>query len=182
MTTIQVVMSPTTYSIEVAAVNSVDTGPYREAVMIETPLSKWNINLLTPILFDVYSSQSYIMFFSGVYLSLNGDFIPNHGYVMISDIGSTDNTALLCITNKAAPNGSSDSGGDWFAPDGDTVGSSIVPGFDRNRAAMIVRLRSNDGTPEEGIYHCVVEDADNIPQRVYVGLYNSGGGNGKAII
>ena len=41
---------------------------------------------------------------------------------------------------------------------------------------MIVRLRSNDGTPEEGIYHCVVEDADNIPQTVYVGLYNSGGG------
>ena len=35
---------------------------------------------------------------------------------------------------------------------------------------MIVRLRRNDGTPEEGIYHCVVEDA------VYVGLYNSEGG------
>ena len=100
----------------------------------------------------------------------------NHGYVMISDIGSTDNTALLCITNKPAPNGSSDSGGDWFAPDGDTVGSFIVPGFDRSRAAMIVRLRSNDDTPEEGIYHCVVEDADNIPQTVYVGLYNSGRG------
>ena len=52
MTTIQGVMSPTTYSIEVAAVNSVDTGPYREAVMIETPQSKWNsenINLLTAI-------------------------------------------------------------------------------------------------------------------------------------
>ena len=41
---------------------------------------------------------------------MNGDFIPNHGYVMISDIGSTDNTALLCITNKPTPNGSSDSG------------------------------------------------------------------------
>ena len=44
---------------------------------------------------------------------------------------------------------------------------------------MIVRLRRNTGTPEEGIYHCVVEDADNTPQTVYVGLYNSGGGNGK---
>ena len=44
---------------------------------------------------------------------------------------------------------------------------------------MVVRLRRNDGTPEEGIYHCVVEDADSIPETVFVGLYNSGGGNEK---
>ena len=37
-----------------------------------------------------------------VYLSLNGDIIRNHGYVVISDIGSTDNTALLCHTNHPA--------------------------------------------------------------------------------
>ena len=101
---------------------------------------------------------------------------------MISDIGSTDNTALLCITNRLATRGDDGrftSGGDWFAPDGDTVGSlvsSTVPGFGRNRGDMIVRLRRNDGTPEQGIYHCVVEDADNIQQTVYVGLYSSGEG------
>ena len=116
--------------------------------------------------------------FSGVYLNLTDTIIPNHGYVMISDIGSTDNTALLCITNRPAPSGGN-SGGDWFAPDGDKVGGigiTTVPGFERNRAPMILRLRRNDGTPEEGIYHCVVDDADNIPQTVYVGLYNSEGG------
>ena len=109
---------------------------------------------------------------------------------MISDIGSTDNTALLCITNRPATRGDDGrltSGGDWFAPDGDRVGgigrlSTDVPGFGRNRGPMIVRLkRRNTGIPEEGIYHCVVEDADNITQTVYVGLYNSGGGNGKGI-
>ena len=94
---------------------------------------------------------------------------------MISDIGSTNDTALLCHTNRPVLSGGSNSGGNWFAPDGDIVGAT-VPGFARNRAPMIVRLRSNDGTPEEGIYHCVVEDADNIPQTVYVGLYNSGEG------
>ena len=97
---------------------------------------------------------------------------------MISDIGSTDNTALFCITNLPASGGNS--GGEWFAPDGDkvgSIGSTTVPGFGRNRGPMMVRLRSNDGTPEEGIYYCVVEDADSIPQTVYVGLYNSGGGN-----
>ena len=44
MTTIEGVMSSTTYSIEAAAVNSVDTGPYSETVMIETPQSKWAWN------------------------------------------------------------------------------------------------------------------------------------------
>ena len=96
---------------------------------------------------------------------------------MISDIGSFGNTALLCHTNRPASGGHS--GGDWFAPDGDKVGgiaSTTVPGFGRNRGDMIVRLQRRDtGTPEEGIYHCEVEDADDIPQTVYVGLYNSGG-------
>ena len=118
--------------------------------------------------------------FIGVYLSLNGDIIPNHGYVMISDIGSTDNTALLCHTNHDAPSGELNSGGDWFAPDGVTVGaiaSTTVPGFARNRGDMVVRLRRNsDIEPEEGIYYCVVDDADGVTQTVYVGLYNSGGG------
>ena len=44
MTTIEGVMSSTTYSIEVAAVNSVDTGPYSEAVIIDIPQSKWGWN------------------------------------------------------------------------------------------------------------------------------------------
>ena len=33
-----------------------------------------------------------------VYLSLNDDIIANHGYVVISDIGSTDDTALIILT------------------------------------------------------------------------------------
>ena len=37
-----------------------------------------------------------------VYLSLNGEVIPNHGYVEISDIGSSDITALLCHTDRPA--------------------------------------------------------------------------------
>ena len=114
--------------------------------------------------------------FPGVFLSLNGDIIPNHGYVVSSDIGSTDNTALLCHTNGPTSGGSVR---DWFAPDGTTVGnpgSLDVPGFERNRAPMLVRLRRNDGTPEEGIYYCEVEDADDFIQTLYVGLYNNGGG------
>ena len=111
-----------------------------------------------------------------VYLSLNGDIIPNHGYVMISDIGSTGNTALLCHTNK--PASGSNSGGDWFAPDGFRVNGNEVPGFRRRRGPMVVRLLRNTATdpPAEGIYDCVIEDDTFTPQTVYVGLFSSGGG------
>ena len=40
MTTIHNVMSSTTYSIEVAAVNYIDTGPYSDPITVETPQSK----------------------------------------------------------------------------------------------------------------------------------------------
>ena len=108
-----------------------------------------------------------------VYLSLNGEVIPNHGYVEIGGIGSSNTDALLCHTDGSS------SGGDWFAPAGTRVGglgSTDVPGFDRNRDTMLVRLRRNSGTPKEGIYWCRVNDATETFQMEYVGLYNTGGG------
>ena len=113
-----------------------------------------------------------------VYLSLNGDIIPNHGYVMISDIGSTDNTSLLCHTNKPATPDPTNSEGDWFAPDGTRVTGNAVPGFRRNRGPMVVGLLRNTATdtPAEGIYDCVIENDALTNQTVYVGLYNTGGG------
>ena len=111
-----------------------------------------------------------------VYLSLNGTTIPNHGYVMISDIGFSDNTALLCNTN--CPASGDNSGGDWLAPDQTRLAGTDVPGFRRNRDPMVVRLLRNTATdpPAEGIYHCVIEDDTLTAQAVHVGLYNSGGG------
>ena len=116
---------------------------------------------------------------SDVYLSLNGVVIPNHGYVILSDIGSAgDDTALLCHTNRPPTPPSSNSGGDWFAPDSTRVDSNDVPGFRRNRGSMIVRLYRNTGTTAvEGIYFCQIEDDTNIAHIVSVGLYNSVGGN-----
>ena len=118
---------------------------------------------------------------SDVYLSLNDVFIPNNGYVIISDIGTVgDDTALLCHTNHPPPSGSSHSGGGWFRPDGSEVspsGSSV--GFRRNRGSMVVRLYRNTATdpPVEGIYYCQIEDDTNTFHIVSVGLYNSVGGN-----
>ena len=63
MTIIQGLMSSTNYSIEVAAVNSVDTGPYSDPITVEIPQSKWEWNIFVvnhyTVLIDVYSSKSY---------------------------------------------------------------------------------------------------------------------------
>ena len=106
--------------------------------------------------------------------------------MVISDIGSTHYAALICHTNRPATITSiagdkNDSGGDWVAPNGMTVGFgdyTSVPGFIRRRGPMMVRLLRSTATdpPSEGIYHCLVEDNTLTEQIVYVGLYNSGGG------
>ena len=78
-----------------------------------------------------------------MFLSLNGIAIPNHGYVMISDIGSTNNTALRCNAKLSVQH---HSGGDWYGPNRARVGgvgSDNVPGFVRTRYHRIVRLLKN---------------------------------------
>ena len=116
-----------------------------------------------------------------MYLSLNGTIIPNHGYVVISDIGSAgDDTALLCYTNRPPPTGSRSSGGDWFAPDGTvvTLFGDDVPGLKRNRGPMVVRLYRNPATGplEEGIYYCQIQDDAGTLHTADVGLYHNGKG------
>ena len=114
---------------------------------------------------------------SGVYLSLNGTVIPNHGYAEIDDIGSTDDFALLCHTNQPPHPVVPNSGGNWFAPNGDRVSGTYVPGFIRVRAPMVVRLQRTSGDPPEGIYQCSVRDDSSELVHVHVGLYNSAQGS-----
>ena len=70
-------------------------------------------------------------YFTDVYLSLNGVIIPNYGYVTISDIGTTDDSALVCHTN--CPANGTNSGGDWYGPNGNRVSgieeNNTVQGF-----------------------------------------------------
>ena len=96
----------------------------------------------------------------------------------ISDIGSTDDTGLLCITNRLT--NWYNSGGDWFAPNGDKVmfnSAFSVPGFTRNRGRMVVRLKkSPGGVPGEGVYQCRILDNQGTLHKLYVGIYTSEGG------
>ena len=115
---------------------------------------------------------------TGVYLTLNGKLIVNHGYVLISDIGSTDDTALICNTDRPTLDHRRNSGGEWYAPDETRVRREDVPGFTRNRGPMRARLRRYMDTdpPAEGLYHCTIEDSTFILQNIFVGLYNTGQG------
>ena len=105
--------------------------------------------------------------------------------MLISDIGSSNATALLCHTNRSPPHGGpNDSGGNWYKPDGTTrIDAAAVAGlgFRRNRGHKVVRLKRRTGTgahtPSEGIYRCEINDAASTSKTLHVGLYNSGGGN-----
>ena len=127
------------------------------------------------------TSYQYLVLLTDVYLSLNGTVIPNHGYVGINDIGSNDDSALLCHTNNPPPPGDINSGGDWRAPDGTRVSGTDVPGFARTRGSMVVRLKRVSGTAPEGIYQCTIDDAALTRQMVYVGLYTTGRGITSAL-
>ena len=111
-----------------------------------------------------------------VFLHLNGSVILDHRLLLIYNIGFSDNSALLCITDRPPPTNSTTSGGNWFAPDRTRVGGETpVPGFNRNRGSMVVRLKRNTGTATEGIYYCEVNDNTESNWTVYVGIYNGGG-------
>ena len=122
--------------------------------------------------------------FTAAYISLNGEIIPNHGYVAIGDIGTTNGSALICHTNRPANGGNS--GGDWYGPHGNRVSGIreyiTVQGLVRNRAEMIVRMfkRTSGSSPKEGLYHCVIEDSHSSEHTIYVGLYNNGSDSGES--
>ena len=103
-----------------------------------------------------------------MYIRLNDSIIPNHGYVKISDLSFA---SLDCLNTDHQHEGN------WISPDGTTVDNSgSVPGFMTTRGPLIVRLLRTSGTPQQGIYQCVVQNDTAVPYAVHVGLYNSGEG------
>ena len=95
---------------------------------------------------------------SAVFLSLKGAVIANKSHVRVSDIGSTEDTALMCFTEYYIA-GDRTSGGNWSAPDGSRVNDSGGTGFRRSRGRGVVRLiRIEDKEPSLGIYMCRIFD------------------------
>ena len=111
-------------------------------------------------------------------VTLKGVFHLDHGLVVMSNVNSSDSTAIICYTNYSDVHGSGHEG-NWISPDGTTVDSSgSVQGFTTTRGPLIVRLLRTSGTPQQGIYQCVVQNDTAVLYTVHVGLYNSGEGTG----
>ena len=109
-------------------------------------------------------------------VSLKGVLYSDRGLVAVSNVGSSDSSAIICYTNYSDVHGSGHEG-NWISPDGTTVDSSgSVPGFTTTRGPLIVRLLRTSGTPQQGIYQCVVQSDTAVLYTVHVGLYNSGEG------
>ena len=112
-----------------------------------------------------------------MYLRLNNNYIPNHGYVVISDIGTSDDSALFCYTGYTVGNDHK-SEGMWLAPNSTQVGSATVSHFRvTSDQGAIGLVRNNGHAPLEGIYVCDINLKSGKTHQIYVGLYNQGEGN-----
>ena len=109
---------------------------------------------------------------------MNGAITPNHGFVLLNNIGGGD-ASLLCLTNRPAccrspyaENGR----GNWFFPNGTRVPSTGMQwDFHRTRGHSMVRLQRRRGGVN-GIYRCEIPDAMNVNQSLYIGVYTNSTG------
>ena len=118
----------------------------------------------------------------GVRFSLRGTTYQNNSLVTLEDIGEGYN-ALLCVTDQPAccrpPYSDSfrlSAFGNWFFPNGTRVPSSANQwDMHRTRGHMVLPLQRRRGGAK-GIYHCVILDAMNVSQTVYIGVYTANTG------
>ena len=107
--------------------------------------------------------------------SFNGTIYQNNSLVTLEDIGEGDG-GLLCITDLTAccrPPYTVQTIGNWYFPNGTRVSSSGKNrDFHRTRGDMTVLLHRSRGG-EDGVYSCVVPDALNVTQSVYIGMYTA---------
>ena len=96
--------------------------------------------------------------------------------MVLEDIGEGDD-ALLCVTNRSETN-SSIAFGEWFFPNETRVPSEVANetsgeewDFYRTRGQMVVRMNRRRGG-EDGIYCCVIPNAMNVTQTIYIGVYS----------
>ena len=106
----------------------------------------------------------------------------NNSLVSLEDIGEGDG-ALNCMTDLAdccrqpyTRGTGQDALGNWYLPNGSRVPSSSEEwDFHRTRGQSVIRLHWRRGGVH-GIYSCVVPDATNVTQTIYIGVYTASTG------
>ena len=118
-----------------------------------------------------HSVTSIIILYSikiGIYFQLNGVNYTNNSEVNITNIGSTDEESLLCITDNTGCCGRII--GEWYFPNRSTVRTEGEGGsFYKNRGPHVVRLhRRHNVMMPTGLFCCEVPDAEKVTQRVCI--------------
>ena len=111
---------------------------------------------------------------------MNGAVIPNHGFILLDNIGESSNS-LLCLTdNRMRCARAQVPGfgilGDWYYPNGTGVANiGVMWEFYRRRGLSVVRLNRRRGGVT-GIYFCVIPDAAGVDQTMFIGVYTASTG------
>ena len=111
---------------------------------------------------------------------MNGAVIPNHGFVLLDNIGESSNS-LVCMTDNTACCARDQVPGrgilgDWYYPNGTGLANSgEMWGFYRNRGQSVVRMHHRR-RGVTGIYHCEIPDAAGVDQTLFIGVYTAGTG------
>ena len=124
----------------------------------------------------------------GAFLGFLGEVLPNHSYVDLSLVGGINSGAeIVCHTDLSTCCGGVgyNDRGNWFFPNGDQLPAGFMdmtaaPFVERrNKQRVELRRGSVSGDIPSGIYLCSIETvavhSDDFRERVYVGVYGSGG-------
>ena len=147
-------------------------------------LAVFYMKLLLTWLCDI--SISSFLGTGNVSFSIRGITYQNNSLVTLEDIGEGDD-ALLCLTDQTAccrhPY-TSEMGtaiGNWSFPNGTTVPSEITASsgvrwdFYSTSDEMVIYMHRRRGGVT-GIYSCMIPDAMNVSQIIYIGVYTASSG------
>ena len=113
---------------------------------------------------------------SDVWFSLRNTTYQNNSIVTLEEIGEDDVNSLLCITACCRSSDTDHALGNWYFSNGTRVPSEDDEwDFFRARDQMVVSMHRRRGGVE-GIYRCVIPDAMNVTQTIYIGVYSASTG------
>ena len=117
---------------------------------------------------------------TGIMLTLNSVQYTNNSVVNITDIGTADSAALLCITTyRPCCFSGPPPGTHWYFPNGSWLQFNNALPYYRSRTDANfsppgkVLLHRNPEGMTTGIFHCEILDANGIFQSLYVGIYTA---------
>ena len=107
---------------------------------------------------------------TGIHFQLREVNYGNNSIVNITDIGSSNNESLLCITDKTDCCENPNRMGEWYFPDMSMVRvNGSGDSFFRDRGPSVVRLhRRHNVMMPTGDFYCEVPDANGVNQRIYI--------------